>query len=856
MKIEKKLITLMLVWVMLVTCIPMQQANAKITGAKVAVTRAEWVSALLKQADIKTGKISKYHFSDTKKNAKGKVIETAYARGILPVKKKSKKFYPNKAATREFMAVTAVRALGFQADKGTSPKCKDKKTLNYPSEDKVALNQKILSLKKKKFLPNKAITKSEKKNALRVVKKIRNTGKVDSKHKNVIKYQKNVDNISASTQTNYTVKEQGNQLVVSVSKNEYTQNLQTGKVVIFPKESGTQNQIALKIKNITDIGNGRVEITGETPDIAEVYQKIDLQKKKQVDMSAFVPNDDVVASVGNLSNGLKGATAQVTTSVGNGKTLELKEIKLGDAGTFSGSVQLPAPKITAIVDADFSNPLNPLYREISVSLSEDVVAKAELKFSSKGRGSGKIYLGHVSAYLGEGFYADVVFYLNISVDGKATIQYTLSNTLTASYINGDFRMNASCNGSWDGTQAEVNGQLLGEPQVNLRFLGCWFDDKLYGAIDIIGMQADAGAKLKATATVHDKKPKLCTNLDLYSYVSVGVNTDMGIGKWLKNHTKLTLTKVILDNNAANPLRGTWHYEDGKRTEGDKCTYKNKQSKNQQNEKQENKATEIQAAEKYKTINLAQQEKQKVGTTEFYANYSNETERWNVYWKKGEKEGKFGSDQNVSPSIFTNGKIAYYVVEQYDSTISKCVFYKTDLQNGKTNKLFGVNNEEDGAIVGVYGNKIYCTIGIDPGNLYCYNLKTQKKKKVMADVTTAVMSGKYLVCHGYEGDPSPQKIRVYNMKNNKAKTLAKQIIAYHISGNKMYYAEYIKNYNKTDFDGSYIDYYCNIVCSNLDGTGKKALMKNRRVKGQIDQITSSYFTYRDSQDWTKIKKVKW
>lgn len=66
-------------------------------------------------------------------------------------------------------------------------------------------------------------------------------------------------------------------------------------------------------------------------------------------------------------------------------------------------------------------------------------------------------------------------------------------------------------------------------------------------------------------------------------------------------------------------------------------------------------TEIQAAEKYKTINLAQQGKQKVGTTEFYANYSNETGRWNVYWKKGKKEGKFGSDQNVSSRIFTNGK---------------------------------------------------------------------------------------------------------------------------------------------------------------------------------------------------------
>ena len=221
-----------------------------------------------------------------------------------------------------------------------------------------------------------------------------------------------------------------------------------------------------------------MEITGETPDIAEVYQKIDLQKKKQVDMSAFVPNDDVVASVGNLSNGLEKSASTTAVIFGAGNcTLPEKVPASPSFISFSSSV-FPFPT-EVVTCADFSNPLNPIYREISVSLSEDVVAKAELKFSSKGKGTGKIYLGHVSAYLGEGFYADVVFYLNISADGKVTIQYTLSNTMTASYINGDFRMNASCNGSWDGTQAEVNGQLLGEPQVNLRFLGCWFDNKLY-----------------------------------------------------------------------------------------------------------------------------------------------------------------------------------------------------------------------------------------------------------------------------------------------------------------------------------------------------------------------------------------
>ena len=96
MKNRKKFFAFLLIFVMIVTCISPQQINAKTTGKKVAVTREEWICALLKQAHIKTGKVSKYHFSDTKKSSKKKVIETAYSRGILPVKKNSKKFYPKK----------------------------------------------------------------------------------------------------------------------------------------------------------------------------------------------------------------------------------------------------------------------------------------------------------------------------------------------------------------------------------------------------------------------------------------------------------------------------------------------------------------------------------------------------------------------------------------------------------------------------------------------------------------------------------------------------------------------------------------------------------------------------------------
>ena len=136
------------------------------------------------------------------------------------------------------------------------------------------------------------------------------------------------------------------------------QQIKSGKVILLPKKTVTDNQLALKVKSVTDAGNGMLQIIGETPDISEVYQKVDIQKEKQADMSMFVPNEDVVASVRNVNSGLKGTSIQSTVSAESGKIVELKEQKIGTVGTFSGSVELSAPKVTAIVDADFSKRLH------------------------------------------------------------------------------------------------------------------------------------------------------------------------------------------------------------------------------------------------------------------------------------------------------------------------------------------------------------------------------------------------------------------------------------------------------------------------------------------------------------------
>lgn len=548
-----------------------------------AVTRGEWIAALLKQTGIKTSKISAYHFSDTKQYRAGKTIETAYCRGIIPIKKETKNFYPNRPATREFMAVTAVRAMGFKADTSEKPKCSDKGKLKYAAEDQVAINQKMISLKKGKLLPSNAITGSEKKKALAAIKKIQKAEQVNPSHKDMVKYQTGVLQQPLKSENNYTVSAAGSDLIVTIPINDNTQKIQKGKVIVLPEKTGSQDQVALKVNSVSDDGNGNYRIVGETPDISDLYQKIDVQNVVQTDMADFEENSAVVASAeattsSNSGGSLLGASqATVSTTIGEATTLQLKETKLGSAGSVKGSIELSAPKVSAIVDADFSNPLKPVYKQVTIALEEDVTAKATLKFSSKGSGAEKIYLGHVTAGLGYGLFVDVLCYLNISADGEATVQYTLANEVRASYINGDFRMEANSDGSWEGTKAEITGQVLGEPQVNLRVLGYWFDDKVYGAIPIIGVQADFGPKFKASVKVHDTTPKTCTSLSIYAYLSVGLNTDSGLGKFLKKNTKLKSSKTIWGDNAGNPLRAAWHYEDGVRTKGDVCSYQKDES---------------------------------------------------------------------------------------------------------------------------------------------------------------------------------------------------------------------------------------------------------------------------------------
>lgn len=181
---------------------------------------------------------------------------------------------------------------------------------------------------------------------------------------------------------------------------------------------------------------------------------------------------------------------------------------------------------------------------------------------------------------------------------------------------------------------------------------------------------------------------------MYGYASVGVNTDFGIGKWLKNHTKLTLTKIILDNNAANPLRRTWHYEDGKRTEGDKCTYKQKSTENENNDTKTNQDKEEKNKIDIKNYKDGNWKKE-------YVKKMNEWEKEQMKW---EEEGSVNLSDNIRRRSkatlirIPNSKVPLLVYYYRSSVV--VIFYDKNGYN-KVNCFGGKTTRSQGAEIEFY-----------------------------------------------------------------------------------------------------------------------------------------------------------
>lgn len=547
--------------------------TCKLTVKKAKITRGQWINALVKKLNLTVPKkYDEYSFVDIDNCKYKNAIQLAYNCGIIP-QTDDGKFLPNAPATREFAAYSAVKGLGFDVSTAAALTCKDKSGISYQEEVSKALEMKMLSLSKKKFNPQKEISKSDKNKILKVVKTYVDAVTV-TKNVEKVEYDDAVQLVENKVDYSIDSSSTEDSIKITIPAGSDIATPQKGEIVVLSGSSTSEN-VAIKVETVSTDDSGNVTITGSQPELEEVFDSIDIEKNLTVELSDFVSDTSALKSIQlnddgsldaelNLDNFiLKASSVSKEITLGNKKEWSYKE------GGVSGSVTITAPVLTAIIKADTDNGQSGLtIDQFSVSLSNQIVGTATVSGAIKNK---KIPIGHLEADIGKGFKVWLIFDIVFNADGKATVQCTISNTISYNYINGDVTHPISVTPSYEGTEAVVDAKLYLETNLRVTWLGVWDEKKkdVKWDIEIAGVYFDLGAGAKASATVHDTSPKKCVDLTIYAYSEIHLETDKGLGYLIKKTGKITTAWTLLDNNDSNQYRTTWHWEN---KSGSKYTY--------------------------------------------------------------------------------------------------------------------------------------------------------------------------------------------------------------------------------------------------------------------------------------------
>lgn len=537
--------------------------TCKLTVKKASITKGQWISELLKKMNITIPKkMEDYSFSDIVGHKYAKEIQTAYELGILSYID-GEEFQPNASADREFVAVTAIKALGIDLSTAQALTCSDKNKITHQQEVSKAIEMSMLSVSKKKFNPLKEVTKKDKDKVLKVVKKY-----VDStivkKEVEKVTYLDEVLTYDISSFSNYeVVYGKDNNLTVKVPTNFETDKIEKGNILFLSEQNG--NETAIKVDGLTSDGKGNVIVKGTTPKLEEVYETIDIEKSFTPSFNDFVPNENVLKAASSD----KKSEIETDASIGEDKVYDFSQ------GNVSGKITLKAPEITTKIIADTSNGETGLsINQFLLTIKNQAVGEASIKGKLV---SETVYLGKLDANLGKGFKAWVIFNLVFDSQGQATVKCTITNSICFNYFEGQVSSPTyKLDKSFEGTKAEVDAKMYLDANVKITWLGFWDDKKkeVTWDIEIAGLYFDIGVGGKAAVIEYGTAPKTCVDLTLYPYSAIRLEKEHGLGKIMTTISKNVTTKwTLLDNNADNPYIAVWHMEDGIKREG-ACSHSN------------------------------------------------------------------------------------------------------------------------------------------------------------------------------------------------------------------------------------------------------------------------------------------
>lgn len=550
-----------------------------------AYTRAEWVAALANKLgmnlEVDAEKID-YYYGDTKGHENAIAIEAARAYGILPpadvadLEQDIPLFYPDKTATREFAAYTAVKAMGFDGTNAFDTSAwADLSELLYPNEDAIAIGYGFLDLDNTKhFNPGEALKSTEVNSIFAAIDKINASTVVNPEdaHDNT-QYQDAVLKEELSTITDYTVVDNSDATyTVTMPKTDASSALKAGDVIVLPANDAHVTGIAFKVNHVASDAADKLVLQCSIPATEEVFSSIDFAgvgtaiisgiKTPEGVSCEYDPNSmDVDENVQLFDMDLGGST-----KVPGKLKFTLAEKTFSEGLKGSGTVEIEIPDVTCILNAHIGL-LDTHVNEFTISIQEIIKFSAELKYTLAESGyeltnssnntrfeKGRVELGRLPIKIGAtGLSFDIVFFYNVEAKGTASVTYTIDSTQGYQYKNGTSRTIFNYKDRLDLLE------LKGSAKAGLGLAGdlCAFE-----LMDIIGYSAEAGVGFNISFTPHilATDTLFCGDATIYAYCTSGLDTETAIGKFLEKVCHYTLQFEHLKNDANNPYKLKFHIE--------------------------------------------------------------------------------------------------------------------------------------------------------------------------------------------------------------------------------------------------------------------------------------------------------
>ena len=562
---------------------------------KVRLTRGEWIAALTGKLgysveqgnltmDPATGDVL-HVYDDIDGDAHAMEIEAAYSYGVLPALSQGdgepRLFLPDSPATREFAAATAVRALGFAAEEplGSS----DSSGLECPNEDKVAVDLGMLALKGDKFCPKDILSEEEEAAILAVVDQTLKGREIDPGHEDSVAYTDEANMVDwTGTAMDYTLLQdgEGKACGFSIPYAEGMGTLQEGNILMLPASKEYPAGAFLKVSGIERQEGGTLQVTGETPELSEVFQSVDLEGYAGAYLEGIVPAEGVELTY--VGTAMEDAAYSGGPAMGRASTGGVQEQSLGlsmrvayqdgkislEAGRFAigldwenlstgaateWAFEFAVPRIAYSIDGDFGDPSAPQLRELYLAMENSATLSAGVQ---AGTDFPPVKIANVPFQLGWGFYINLGLYFTYGAEGSAKVSYAVEGVAGMQYAGGKMQ-NISKYGFKTGLEAEAAVKAGLSSEIALNWL----------VFEVYGLKAEAGVKAAATATKRSDRDLTCTDIRLWGYCEVELGRDSVIG----NVLHLTFRWTIYDEgNSPLRINPLCHIENGEKVE--KCTY--------------------------------------------------------------------------------------------------------------------------------------------------------------------------------------------------------------------------------------------------------------------------------------------